>query len=59
MAARTAQHEEYGRTGDVAVEVDEGREVLQLLTHDEAQCGEHGYAAVGDLRGGQRGYAVR
>ena len=40
------------RTGDVAIEVDEGREVLELLTHDEAQCSEHGHAAVGDLQGG-------
>ena len=36
--------------GDVAVKVEKGREVLQLLTNDEAQSGKHGHTAVGDLR---------
>jgi hypothetical protein len=36
-------------TGDVAIEVHEGGEVLQLLSHDEAQRGQHGHTAVHDL----------
>jgi hypothetical protein len=36
-------------TGDVAIEVHKGREVLQLLAHDEAQRGQHGHTAVHDL----------
>ena len=39
-----------GGAGDVAVGVEEQGEVLQLLAHDEAQGGQHGHAAVGDLR---------
>merc|ERR1719258_919582 len=35
-----------GRAGDVPVEVQEEGEVLQLLTHDESQGGEHGHAAM-------------
>lgn len=35
--------------GDVAVGVQEGGEVLQLLADDEAQRGKHGHAAVHQL----------
>lgn len=41
---------EGGRTADATVEVEEQREVLQLLSDDEADGGEHGHAAVRDLR---------
>ena len=42
---------------NVAIEVEEGGEVLQLLADDEAQGREHGNAAVGDLKaaGGEKG----
>ena len=37
-------------TGHRAVKVHEGGEVLQLLTNNKAQRGQHGDAAVHDLR---------
>lgn len=39
-----------GRASDVAISVEEGREVLQLLAHNEAQGSKHGNTAVDQLR---------
>ena len=37
------------RTSDVAVNVQEGGEVLKLLADEEAECSQHGNTAVGQL----------
>eukprot|EP00959_Pyramimonas_sp_CCMP1952_P132688 2774355-Pyramimonas_sp.AAC.1 len=39
---------EDGRPGDGAIEVEECREVLELLANNEAECGQHRHAAVGN-----------
>lgn len=33
-----------GRASDVAIHVQENWEALELLTHQEAQCSQHGYS---------------